>query len=186
MAIINRRRFAPRWSILVIDLFLCVLAMSFAFLLRFNFHIQDISAYPFKEILTITLLVNLAVFCVFKTYSGIVRYTSVEDAGRIFIVNSLSCLIFLLIERIPNPQLPLFPFSVLLIYYLGVNFFLISYRVVIKHGYFLVYNFKKKTVKAALFNAQSEGLLVQKMISGNPGSEIKIITFLEDSEKLIG
>jgi FlaA1/EpsC-like NDP-sugar epimerase len=81
----------------------------------------------------------------------------------------------------------LYPLSVLLIYYLAVNFFLISYRIIIKHAYFsMLQSCKRGAIKAALYNAEAEGLLVQKMISGNPKSEIRIVTFLEDSDKLIG
>ena len=83
----QRIRLAPRWIIFLIDLGCCVLAMSAAFLLRLNFNLNEINHYPLPKILAITLAVNACLLIAFKTYAGIVRYTSVEDTGRILSVN---------------------------------------------------------------------------------------------------
>ena len=91
-----------------------------AFLLRMNFNLKEIDHYPLFKILSITIAVNACLLVAFKTYAGIVRYTSVEDTGRILSVNTIVCLIFLLIENIyPKtegvPAAALFPTSVLFI-----------------------------------------------------------------------
>ncbi|WP_118972064.1 nucleoside-diphosphate sugar epimerase/dehydratase [Taibaiella koreensis] len=187
----QRIRLAPRWIIFLLDLCCCIVAMSMAFLLRMNFNLNEIDHYPLLKILSITVAVNACLLVAFKTYAGIVRYTSVEDTGRILSVNTIVCLIFLLIENIypkaeSMPEAALFPTSVLFIYYLSINFLLIIYRLFVKRIFHYLFSVRKKTIKAALYNAGYEGLLAKKMISDNQRSEIKIMAFLEDNERLIG
>jgi FlaA1/EpsC-like NDP-sugar epimerase len=186
----QRIRLAPRWIIFLLDLICCIIAMSMAFLLRMNFNLTEIDHYPLLKILSITVAVNACLLVAFKTYAGIVRYTSVEDTGRILSVNTIVCLIFLLIENIypksGENAAALFPTSVLFIYYLGINFLLIIYRLFVKRIFHYLFSVRKKTIKAVLYSAGYEGLLAKKMISDNQRSEIKILAFLEDNERLIG
>jgi len=187
----QRIRLAPRWIIFLIDLGCCVLAMSAAFLLRLNFNLNEINHYPLPKILAITLAVNACLLIAFKTYAGIVRYTSVEDTGRILSVNTLVCLIFLLIENIypksvDTASAALFPASVLLIYFLSINFLLIIYRLFVKRAFHYLFSVRKKSIKAVIYSAGFEGILAKKMITDNQRSDIKIISFIEDNERLIG
>lgn len=163
--------------------------MSLAFLLRLNFNLAEIDRYPLLKIFSITVAVNACLLIAFKTYAGIVRYTSVEDTGRILSVNTIVCLIFLLIENIypKTPEaLSFIPTSVLFIYYLSINFLLIIYRLFVKRIFHYLFSVRRKNVKAVLYSAGYEGLLAKKMISDNQRSEIKILAFLEDNERLIG
>lgn len=185
----QRIRLAPRWIIFLLDLGCCILAMSLAFLLRWNFNTLEISRYPLLKILSITVAVNACLLVAFKTYAGIIRYTSVEDTGRILSVNTIVCCILLLIENIypkENGTSVLFPNSIVLIYFLCINFLLIVYRLFIKRAFHFLFTVRRKSVKAVLYSAGYEGLLAKKMISDNQRSEIKILAFLEDNEKLIG
>ncbi|MFT4061262.1 MAG: nucleoside-diphosphate sugar epimerase/dehydratase [Edaphocola sp.] len=165
--------------------------MSFAFMLRMNFNYSEVEHYPLLKILGVTLAVNTCLLVAFKAYAGIIRYTSVEDTGRILSINTIAALIFLLIENLyPGAQgyrgVNFFPFSVLLIYYSIVNFAMILYRLAVKRVFHFLFNTRKKSVKAVLYNAGFEGLLAKKMISDNQRSDMRIVAFLEDNEKLIG
>ncbi len=160
-----------------------------AFLLRWNFNTTEISHYPLLKILSITVAVNACLLVAFKTYAGIVRYTSVEDTGRILSVNTIVCCILLLIENIypkESGTSVLFPNSIVLIYFLCINFLLIVYRLFYQRAFHYLFTVRRKSVKAILYSAGYEGLLAKKMISDNQRSEIKVLAFIEDNEKLIG
>ncbi len=185
----QRIRLAPRWIIFLLDLCCCILAMSLAFVLRANFNLSSLNHYPLLKILSITISVNACLLIAFKTYAGVVRYTSVEDTGRILSVNIIVCIIFIVIENIypkNTSEAALFPASTLLIYFLCVNFLLIIYRLMIKRVFSYLFTVRRKSIKAVLYNAGYEGLLAKKMISDNQRSEVKILAFVEDNEKLIG
>src|SRR6218665_3137302 len=78
----------PRWSILFIDTFICAIALSFAFLIRFYFDsvmaAEDKANLPYD--FAVVLLIRFVSFYISKTYKGVVRYTSSRDTARIFVV----------------------------------------------------------------------------------------------------
>src|SRR5690606_35588019 len=117
---ISAFRFAPRWSIFLIDIACSLVAMLLAFLLRYNFHLEVLAHYEFWKIIAITIVVNAAVFYNFKTYTGVIRYTSLEDSGKMLLATGTVCLIFFLVEWVSvkgQDLRQLFPVSVLFIYY---------------------------------------------------------------------
>jgi FlaA1/EpsC-like NDP-sugar epimerase len=188
----QRIRLAPRWAIFLLDLLCCIIAMSLAFIVGSNFNFIALSNFPLLKIFLITLSINACILVAFKTYAGVVRYTTVEDAGKILSVNIITCTIFLLIENfypakaMGSTGSALFPLSVLFIYFLSNNFLLITYRLIIKRLFAVLFSARKKNTKAILYNASYEGLLAKKMISDNQRSEIKILSFLEDNDRIIG
>lgn len=185
----QRIRLAPRWVIFLLDLGCCFVAMLLAYFLRWNFSIDAIAAYPIFKILSVTLVVNACILYAFRTYAGVIRYTSVEDTGRILSVNLIVCAILVLIENVGFQLIKgqhIFPLSVIFIYFLCVNFLLILYRLAIRRIFGYLFSVRRKSIKAILYNAGYEGLLAKKMISDNHRSEIRITAFMEDNEKLIG
>src|SRR5690606_26435191 len=181
-------RLAPRWMIFLLDLCCGAFAMALAYLLRFNFIIEEVAEFPLLKIFAITLSVNACLIIALKTYAGVIRYTSIEDLGRILTVNIFICSILLTIEQIHSTtsEHTLFPISVILIYFICSNFFLLLYRLIVRKLYQQLFAVRRKSVKAILYSAGYEGLLAKKMISENQRSDIKIISILEDSEKMIG
>jgi len=182
-------RFAPRWTIFVLDLLCCVFAVTLAFLLRFNFDFEEAPDFPFTKIISIVILVNTILLLAFKVYAGIVRYTTFEDAGRLLIINSIAAVIFILIENI-YPEFigktTIFPYSVIFINFLGINFFQIIYRLAVKRIFHYLFSVRHKNSKAVIFGAGQEGMLAKKMISDSRKSDVKVVGFFDDHEKLIG
>ena len=78
----------PRWIIIVIDLFLSLFGLIFAYLIRFDLKadftlIKEEWAILSKSIL-IFLLIKFLVFYFLKIHKGLVRHTSTEDLRSIF------------------------------------------------------------------------------------------------------
>src|SRR6476661_5724162 len=73
----------PRWIIFIIDLACCVFSLFFAYFLRFNFNIEQIYINEVSRNVLIFAGINICVFFIIKTYSGIIRYTSAQDSFRI-------------------------------------------------------------------------------------------------------
>ncbi len=182
-------RFAPRWTIFALDLLCCVFAVTLAFLLRFNFDFKEAPEFPFAKIISIVILVNTILLMAFKVYAGIVRYTTFEDAGRLLIINSIAAVIFVLVENI-YPEFigktTIFPYSVIFIYFLSINFLQIIYRLAVKRIFHYLFSVRHKNSKAVIFGAGQEGMLAKKMISDSRKSDVKVVGFFDDHEKLIG
>ena len=74
----------PRWGIFTIDIFIALCSVFLAFFLRFNFHVEDKHLANMAYAIPFVILVRILSFVIFKTYAGIIQYTSTEDGVRIF------------------------------------------------------------------------------------------------------
>ncbi len=181
-------RILPRWLIFLLDLFCVQSAILFSYLLRFNFKLEELVVYNFSLILTFTFLVNGILFYLLKSYSGIIRYTNIEDTFRLLIVNSIAAVFYLSINFLVTYSLDgplLFPVSVVVINFFIANFVLITYRLTVRYC-FRYYQMHqegrdtKPTVKAAVFDTNTHGLQTKKMINDIPNSGIQVVAFVDD------
>ncbi len=185
-------RFAPRWIIFLLDLFCVSLGIVTSLLLTNNFNLLPlIEKLPLFNIFFFTLLINAVILFAFKSYKGVVRYTTFEDAGRILLINFLVCIVLgsleFIFQRTNGTTTPLiFTRINLIIFFFATSLFQIFYRLSVKKLFAYLFVTKRKTDKAVIFNARNEGRLVAKMISENPMSPLKIVAFLDDNPKIIG
>ena len=90
----------PRWTILLIDLLICVFAITLALFLRFNFaQIGEPEKSNLTKIFALVLAVRFISFLISKTYKGVVRYTGAKDATRIFAVVISGSLVLVICNR---------------------------------------------------------------------------------------
>ena len=91
----------PRWIIFLIDVAICAVSLIIAYLLRFNFSIPpEADKHDLPYVITIVLATRILSFFIGKTYAGIIRYTSTEDAKRIFITISVGSAFFILCNSV--------------------------------------------------------------------------------------
>jgi len=160
--------------------------MFLAYLIRLNFDFVLLSAdVDHLKVYGYVLITNVILMLTLKSYSGVVRYTTLEDAKRILLITLLSSVSFLIIDNVVPHKSYLFPISVVAIYFFCANFSLLAYRVIIKTIYENLFTLRRKTIKATIFNAGFEGMLAKRMFSSNERSAIKIVSFLDESPKLI-
>jgi FlaA1/EpsC-like NDP-sugar epimerase len=179
----------PSWLILLLDLGCSVIAINLAFLLRFNFDVEALAAYPMIKAGLIVLGANLVLSLLLRTYRGIVRFTSLADIGRIAGLNVLSCLILFAVDRsnVLETQLNAFPMSVILINFFICSFFLLSYRLLVKWTFRYYNNFRSQSrTRAAIYYTGHSSLMLRKAISDDPNSDVKIAAFLADTRAHAG
>ncbi len=85
----------PRWTVLQIDIITCIFSFLIAYALRFNFEWEEIIWSEFLALLACIIGSKIIFFLVTQSYAGIIRYTSVEDALRIFQALTFNLLVFL-------------------------------------------------------------------------------------------
>ncbi|MEC5145329.1 nucleoside-diphosphate sugar epimerase/dehydratase [Chitinophaga sp. 212800010-3] len=185
----KRTWITPSWLILLLDLGCSVIAMALAFLLRLNLNLEGIARYPIKYIILVVLNVNLLLSLLFYTYTGIVRYTSMADIGRISYMNLVASVIYYYIGEaaLRYSTINMFPLSVIFInFFIGI-FILLSYRLFVKwvFRYYASYGTINK-VKAVIYSAGYSGLMVHKAISEDTTGNIRVVAFLDDKLTRIG
>lgn len=179
----KRSWITPSWLILLLDLGCSIVAMSLSFLLRLNFNLEDFGRYPMQDIVLVVVSVNLLLSLLFRTYTGIVRYTSMADIGRISCVSLVSAVIYYYINvaAFSYTAENMFPLSVIAINFFINTFFLLSYRLFVKwaFNYYSRYGTINKT-RAVIYNAGHSGLMVRKAISEDQTGNIRIAGFIDE------
>jgi FlaA1/EpsC-like NDP-sugar epimerase len=113
----NRLTVLPRGVVILIDQLLIVFSVGLAFLLRFNFNVEEIR--HFNPFLGTVLCIASALLAtlITKSYAGIVRYTGIQDGLRIVGTELLSLLLIVIFNLVYyyNFKKNVIPYSVVFI-----------------------------------------------------------------------
>lgn len=114
----------------------------------------------------LTVLVNTLVFVSLQTYRGIVRYTGMQDALRVFssVVISTSVLFFAQFFNAVEIAAPLFSSAVLVLYACFSFLFLLGYRVVVKQTFVVIKNFRRLKKSVVIFGAGKTGVSTKRVL----------------------
>jgi FlaA1/EpsC-like NDP-sugar epimerase len=174
----------PRWSILLIDIFICAFALTLAFAIRFDFSDlpkADAENLPFD--FAIVLGIRFISFAISKTYKGVVRYTSTRDTARIFsVVLTGSFLIFFL--NLVSLYFVLgyyfIPNSVIIIDALVTLFLMISSRLAVKALYLESRNPGKDKANVIIYGAGEGGIITKRTLDRDAAIRYKVVGFVDD------
>lgn len=174
---------APRWLVLLIDLYVVLNTFLFAYLIRFNFHLNFDLVEVWKQ-LPIVFLVGLCSFLITGSYRGIVRHTGLTDVFKVLIAScSIAFVLVSLVwlNRVYNISNTLaIPFSIIAIHFLLNIFILIALRYVFKELYTTLFNHRKYDKNVIIYGAGEAGLITQSILSRDTASKVKIIGFIDD------
>lgn len=176
-----------RWGIFLIDLGIVGSAIVLAHLLRFNFEVSKIYYHHIQWGSAILLAIRTVSFWMFKTYSGIIFHTGLEDAKRIFLaLASGSLLLALILNPLAFWQTEHYflPYSVLIIEFALSIFGMTAYRALIKVLYLEFTNFRKEKQQVIIFGAGSGGVLVKQVLDRDMGAHFTVSAFVDDDDSL--
>jgi FlaA1/EpsC-like NDP-sugar epimerase len=182
---INNFSIVPKYVIFLLDLGATVTALFIAILIQQN---VALAATNWEHVLNATflmLLVNALVFSATKSYTGIVRYTGVQDALRIAIAVGLSSFIILVINTVALGVSSILSMTTLVIvlYTIFSFLFLISYRVLIKYLFAYAKNYKMQKKSVVIFGAAATGVATQRVLENDGLANIQVIAFIDDDRK---
>ena len=182
---INNFSIVPKYVIFLLDLGATMTALFIAILIQQN---VALAATNWSHVLNATflmLLVNALVFTTTKSYTGIVRYTGVQDAIRIAIAVGLSSFIILVINTVSLGVSTILSLTTLVIvlYTIFSFLFLISYRVLIKYLFAYAKNYKMQKKSVVIFGAAATGVATQRVLENDGLANIQVIAFIDDDRK---
>src|SRR4051812_47469737 len=90
-------RILPRWLVFLLDLFLVCFCLFLSRMLKLNFDWQHVDV-GLRFMMAVVLILNAVLFYIFKSYAGIVRYTNLEDASRLVMVNAIASFLYLILN----------------------------------------------------------------------------------------
>jgi FlaA1/EpsC-like NDP-sugar epimerase len=184
----------PRWIVIMLDIFIAILALILAYLIRFDFYTDSESIAKewiyLKDVLPFVILLKPVVFYAFKIHKGLVRHTSLEDVKRIFfalLTYSLILLVAGFIRYIFFDGRFILPNSIIIVEFLASLLFMIGFRFTVKIIYFELKKPKDEERRQILiYGAGVSGLITKRTIEKDPAIHSKIVGFVDDNKKLEG
>ena len=175
----------PKFVILLLDLGATVTALFIAILIQQNVALKAINWDHVVNSIFLILLINSLVFTTTKSYTGIVRYTGVQDAVRIAAAVAISSFIILVINTVALGYSTILSLTTLVIslYTVFTFLFLISYRVLVKYLFAYAKNYKMKKKSVVIFGAGDTGVATQRVLENDGQSNIQIVAFIDDDKK---
>jgi FlaA1/EpsC-like NDP-sugar epimerase len=180
----------PRWSILIIDTFICAFSLGLALKIKFDFqNIPETDAKNIPVDFAIVLGIRFLSFAISKTYKGVVRYTSSRDTMRIVtVVIAGSILIYLLniLSFLFITKAYFIPTSVIIIDALVTLFLMISSRLAVKAIYFESKNPDKEKMNVIIYGAGEAGIITKRTLDRDAAIKYKVVGFIDDNREKHG
>ncbi|MEM1220743.1 MAG: nucleoside-diphosphate sugar epimerase/dehydratase [Bacteroidota bacterium] len=176
-----------RWSILVLDAGIVAFSIVLAHLLRFNFEVEAVDYVHFPTGPILLLGIRILTFFLFKTYTGIIFHTGLEDAQRIFLSLMVWSLAFAIVL---NPIVfwqtnhYILPYSILIIEFLVSGFLLTGYRGLVKVLYWELATPQSETKSVIVYGAGAAGVVVKNVLEKDIAASYSIAAFIDDNEQL--
>ena len=180
----------PRWLVFLIDSGTVFFSFLIAYMLRYNFEVYtfDIST-VFRQAFLV-LVVYASFILVFKSYSGMIRHTTIRDSYKI-IISNLSALAVLSIVTILSRKYEWnnilnIPISILLIHSGAVTIMLFFFRVFVKIFYEFASSSSRNRKNVLIYGSGEMGILVKRLIEGDPKNQYRLTGFIDDDKKIQG
>lgn len=175
----------PRWIIFLLDIFICSFSLVLATLIRNNLNLQVIIWRDLQGEILVLTLINAIVFINFRTFSGIIRYTGIQDALKIFLALAMSSAVLFFISMVSAGAGGNLIFSnVTLIIYTLICFpSLIAYRILVKFGFAYLRNYKMDRKKVIIYGAGQAGFATKRVLEHDTTANVSIAAFLDDDPR---
>ncbi|AUC22226.1 polysaccharide biosynthesis protein [Polaribacter sejongensis] len=182
-------KYASKWLVLLIDIFLVFTSFFIAYFIRFNVSFN----FNFSNLLNqIPYVLGFALisFLTVGSYKGIIRHTGIRDAFNVFIASSLVCLLLLLavtfnvfFKVIDSFYIPK---SIIIIHYLVTTLVLILSRFIFK-AFFEVLSTELDTIHNVLiYGAGDSGIIAFSALNRDKKNNYDVIGFIDDNKNKIG
>ena len=175
----------PRWIIFLLDIGGTLFSLFLAIAIKQNLTLVGLSWGAVFNTFVLVLIINTLVFTSIKTYSGIVRYTGIQDAFRISISVIASAAFLFIVNNVSYRYSQEFTLgsAVVIVYAVFSFLILMSYRVLVKFLFAYAKNYKMKKKSVVIFGAADTGVATQRVLENNGASNINILAFVDDDKK---
>lgn len=183
--------FLSRWLVFAFDLGIVIFSFSVATLLRMNFRLIDIDFNAFKYHFLFLFIFRVLSFLYFQSYTGIIRHTSIEDAGiilkAVFTGTFLATMLSVVVRYYFGLDTLFYvPLSILLIDFFICLFLMVSLRFWVKSFYESFIREFKPSVGILIYGAGYTGMLTKNVIQNDRSINYSILGFIDDNESKIG
>ena len=179
----------PRWIVFFLDLLICLFSISLAYILRFNFEIPPDYLQTLAFVIPYVIFIRALSFMIFRTYAGLIRYTSAKDTERIIIVVLFGTLTLalgnILFANITNSR-NLIPYGIVIIDFLITVFIMTASRLLIKSLYLEINNPSSQKTHVIIYGADQFGAITKRTLDRDIGANSKVVAYIDHRKNTIG
>jgi len=185
----NAHRYASKWLVLSIDIFLISISFVLSYFIRFNLTLNFDTDRLLLQLPLVAFIAGLA-FIVTGSYKGVIRHTGVQDVYNIFNAICLSSILTIFLV-IVNRQVNFMedftiPLSIIIIHSLISFIALTTSRYIFKALYYNMIRGFKVTKNVLIYGAGEAGVLTYNALTSHTASNSKVIGYIDDDRKKIG
>ena len=127
---------------------------------------------------------------VFRSYSGLIRHTTLTDITLVFVVTTCSAISLVILTFIGNwlhwAEVLAIPQSILLIHYVAVSLLLFFGRIVIKLVFLFATGSPLNKKRVLIYGAGELGFVVKRVVLSDPRYGFHVSGFIDDDKNLQG
>lgn len=182
-------RVLPRFSIFLMDLLIIIFSCISIYLVRYGFIGFTPAVRADGIMLTLLLLFfNSVFFIIFRTFSGILRFSSFTDLMRItysLVLGYLLTYIAVWVIKRFDPDFSAGNMIFIAIFFL--NIFLMTFsRILVKEVYESLTGSTVTSVNVFIYGTKQAGISVAKALKGNSEFNYRVQGFISDEKHMIG
>lgn len=184
------KRVMSRFTILIIDILMIIFSYLLVYFVKYGF--EGLTPEIRTEGLTfclVSVFFNSLAFVLFKTFSGILRFSSFSDLMRIvhalFLGYFFSYLLFFFLKIHFDEVFHLTNIMLLSIFL--VNMFLMVFsRILVKEVYDVIMGSGVKNENIFVYGTKQTGVSIAKALRGNSEFNYQVVGFISDERNMIG
>ncbi|MFY9243732.1 MAG: nucleoside-diphosphate sugar epimerase/dehydratase [Polaribacter sp.] len=180
-------KYASRWLVLMIDVFLVCFSFLLAYIIRFNITFNFNTEQFFVQIPFI-ITIALVSFLMVGSYKGIVRHTGTKDAFNVFLgitIYTLLIATLVIINQLFKLSSYTIPISIIVIHYFVAVFILIISRYIFK-AFYDVLSTELNTIKNVLiYGAGEAGIITYGALNRDKKYNYDVLGFIDDDPNKI-
>lgn len=174
---------APKWIIFSIDVIIVTVSLGASFLLRFNFEIPEEELKGFINVFVTVLSVRIFVSYLFKTYSGVIRHTNIQDLQRLYLATTAGTAIIVILNLISFyiTASYILPLSVVIIEYILTFFLIATFRTMIKMIFQEITSTATEKTDIIIYGAGHNGLTTKQALDRVTETKFNVIAFIDSN-----
>lgn len=182
------KRVLSRSTVLVLDILILIFSVFLTYLLRYNFNTLLSSMDEIAVFLIVLIFFNFITFFFFKTFSGILRFSSFNDLLKIIFALSIGYFLTFVILTLGGPTLGFVHIAreIYVLTYIINAVLMIFFRIFVKESYDLLTNEIRNPKNVFVYGTQQPGIRIAKSLKGSNEFNFRVRGFITDEEQMVG
>src|ERR1035437_3228419 len=190
---LNNLKYIPRWIVLFVDILICLVSYYISCYIssRLYNNALDFRIFSTFQRMGIIIFLQILFFWLFRTYSGVLRYSGYVDAVKLLFAVSINVVLISIANFIIYFTLNnfIFYYSTLLFYAILSFLLLFILRLVVKTIYDFFTQNSGQIIPVMIYGTQSAAIGIARMLLTLQDNKYKLVGFIDDdknaSERLI-